>query len=76
MTTRLSPEEYLKYWESAQAEEIGICVQVEPEDQHKFVNALYECRKTFGGFEGLLVFQPQPLGTIFIAHKTNAELLP
>lgn len=73
MTTKLPPEEYLKYWEAAQAEEIGIFISVEPEDQHRFVNALFDCRKTFGGYEDLMVFQPKPEGTVFVARKT-AEL--
>ncbi len=70
MTTRLPPEAYLELWERAEAEEIGLCVNVEPADQMKLVNALYECRNTFGGFEDMMLFQPKPEGTIFIAHKT------
>lgn len=73
MTTKLPTEEYLKYWEAAAAEEIGILVSVEPADQIKFVNALYACRDTFGGYENLMVFQPKPEGTVFVAKKT-AEL--
>lgn len=73
MTTKLPPEEYLKYWEAAEAQEIGIYISVEPEDQHRFVNALFASRKTFGGYENLMVFQPKPEGTIFVARKT-AEL--
>ncbi len=70
MTTRPPPDEYLKYWEAADAEEIGIEIKVEPEDQQRFVNALFNCRKTFGGYEAQMVFQPKPEGTIFIARKT------
>lgn len=73
MATKLPSEEYLKYWEAAEAEEIGIYITVEPADQMKFVNALFDCRKTFGGYENLMVFQPKPEGTIFVARKT-AEL--
>lgn len=73
MTTKLPQEEYLKYWEAAEAEEIGILILIEPADQMKFVNALFDCRKTFGGYENLMVFQPKPEGTIFVARKT-AEL--
>ena len=70
MATKLPPETYLELWERAEAEEIGLCVKVEPNDQMKLVNALYECRSTFGGFEDMMIFQPQPAGTLFIAHKT------
>jgi hypothetical protein len=70
MTTKLPPDEYLKYWEAAEAEEIGILVKVEPEDQVRFINALYDCRNTFGGYENLIVFQPKPAGTVFVAKKT------
>jgi len=73
MTTKLPPETYIKVWEAAEAEEIGICVSVEPSDQLKLVNALYECRQTFGGFDDMMIFQPKPEGQVFIAHKT-AEL--
>lgn len=73
MTTKLPAEEYLRYWEAASATEIGIEVLVIPEDQQKFINALYDCRNTFGGYENLIVFQPKPEGTVFIAKK-SAEL--
>lgn len=73
MTTKLPPDEYLKYWQAATEQDIGICVQVEPDDQVKFVNALYDCRSTFGGFENLIVMQPKPLGTVFVMKK-SAEL--
>jgi hypothetical protein len=69
MTTKLPPEHYLKFWEEASEQEIGIRVQVEPDDQIKFINALYECRKVHGGFENLIVMQPKPLGTIFVMKK-------
>lgn len=70
MTTKLPPEAYLKYWEAAAQQEIGIEIKVVPEDQMKLVNALYECKSTFGGFDDLILFQPKPEGTIFIAKKT------
>ncbi len=73
MVTRLPLETYLELWQRAEAEEIGLCVNVEPKDQLKLVNALYECRQTFGGFEDMMIFQPKPEGTLFIAHK-DAEL--
>lgn len=70
MTTRLPPSEYLKYWEGAAAEEIGLHILVEPDDQAQFINALYDCRKTFGGYENIIVMQPKPLGTVFVMKKT------
>lgn len=70
MTTKKPPDEYLQYWEAAAAEEFGILVHVAPEDQFRFVNAMYECRNTFGGYENLMVFQPKPPGTVFVAKKT------
>jgi hypothetical protein len=69
MATKLPNEEYLKYWEAADAEEIGIHITVEPEDQSKFLNALYDCRKAIGGYEHLIVMQPQPLGTVYVMKK-------
>ena len=70
MVTKLAPETYLALWERAAAEEIGLEVKVVPEDQAKLINALYDCRKTFGGFEDMMIFQPKPEGTVFIARKT------
>jgi hypothetical protein len=70
MTTRLPPDEYLKYWKAADAEEIGVLIKIESEDQSNFVKALFECRKTFGGYENLMVFQPKPEGTVYVAKKT------
>jgi hypothetical protein len=73
MVTKLPTETYLQVWEAADAQEIGICINVLPADQQKLVAALYECRSTFGGFEDLMIFQPKPEGQIFIAHR-NVEL--
>lgn len=71
MATKRPPEYYLPLWEQAEKEEFGIEVMVEPEDQVALVNALYECRKgTEGRFGNMIIFQPQPLGTIFITHKS------
>jgi hypothetical protein len=70
MATKLPPENYLQLWERAAEQEIGLCINVVPEDQQKLVLALYDCRKTFGGFEELMIFQPKPEGTVFIARKT------
>lgn len=70
MATKLPQSEYLKYWEAAEAEEIGIHITLEPEDQVVFINGLYDCRKTFGGYENIIVMQPKPLGTVFVMKKT------
>ena len=70
MTTKLPPESYLKLWQAAAEQEIGVCVTCEPEDQAKLVNALYECKSLHGGFENLMLMQPQPPGTIYILKKT------
>jgi hypothetical protein len=73
MTTKMPLETYLRYWKEAQAQEVGLEILTPPDDQTKLLNALYACRQEFGGFEGLMVFQPQPPGTIWIAHR-DAEL--
>jgi len=70
MTTKLPSETYLPIWEAADAEEFGIEVLVEPKDQVKLVNALYACKQAVGGFTDLMIVQPQPPGTLFIAKKT------
>jgi hypothetical protein len=70
MTTRLSPEAYLPLWEAALGEEIGIHITCVPDDQHKFVGALYEAKKLSDAFDDLIVMQPQPPGTIYIMKKT------
>jgi hypothetical protein len=71
MATRLAPETYLQFWQEGQSLEFGLEVKVHPDDQTKFVNALYEARDTFGGFEDMMIFQPQPPGTIFIMKNTT-----
>jgi hypothetical protein len=75
MATKLPPEHYLKYWQAAAAAEYGILIQVLPEDQVKLVNALYECRLKLGGYEDLMIFQPQPPGQLFIAKKLAQGIL-
>lgn len=70
MATKLPAEAYLQYWQTASEEEIGLHITVEPNDQILLVNALYEARKTFGGFENLMIFQPPPAGTVYIARET------
>lgn len=71
MATRLSPETYLQFWQEAEGMEFGLEVKVHPDDATKFANAMYECRDTFGGFENMMIFQPQPPGTLFIMKETT-----
>jgi hypothetical protein len=70
MTTKLPARYYLPLWEQAAAEEIGLHITVHREHQPLLVNALYACRQETGGFEELMIFQPQPPGTIYIAKKS------
>jgi len=70
MPTKRDPSFYLPLWEQAMKEEMGIEIKTPPEDQRNLVNALYECKKEAGGFEELILCQPQPAGTIFICKKT------
>lgn len=70
MATKLSPETYLQFWQEAAGFEHGLEVKVHPDDTIKFINAMYECRQTFGGFEDMIICQPQPPGTIFIMKNT------
>lgn len=74
MTTKLAPETYIQLWEAAAEQEIGIEVLCDPKDQTKLVNAIYECRNILGGYDDLMLAQPQPPGTIFIMKKMVEEL--
>ncbi len=71
MATKLAPETYLQFWQEAAGFEFGLEVKVHPDDQAKFINDLYECRATFGGFEDMMIFQPAPPGTLFIMRNTT-----
>lgn len=71
MATRLAPETLLQFWQEASGFEFGLEVKVHPDDQAKFLNALYEARGTFGGFEDMMIFQPAPAGTLFIMRETT-----
>lgn len=74
MATKLDPLSYLNFWEEAQAQEFGLLVECESEDDKRLlVNALYECRKASGGFEELMIFQPSTT-ELFIAKKTYGEM--
>jgi len=72
MATRLPPSEYLKFWDKALEQEMGLLIEVVPEDQHKMIKYLYEARDPVR-HANLMIFQPKPEGTIFISKKT-AEL--
>ncbi len=74
MATKLPTETYLRYWEAAALQEIGIEIKVDPNDQAMFMNALYDARKMFGGYEDMIVLQPNPPGTIFIRKKELTEM--
>jgi len=73
MATHKPPEDLIKYWIAASEQEFGIEIRVVPEDQHKFVQDLYQARQHFGGFEDLMLAQVQPEGTVFII-KQSTEL--
>lgn len=70
MTTKKPPSFYLPLWEAASAEEIGLHISCVPDDQAKLANALFACRKEMGGFDDLILIQPEPRGTIYLARKT------
>lgn len=71
MTTKLPSTHYLPLWEAAAEQEIGIHITCDSADsQRRLTIALYDCRKITGGFEDLMIFQPHPVGTIYIARKT------
>jgi len=72
MTTKANPLSYLNFWETAAEEEFGLLIECATEgDKRLLVNALYECRKQSGGFENLMIFQPNPPNVLFIAKKTT-----
>lgn len=71
MATKLNPLSYSNFWETAAEEEIGLLVECEnAQDKILLINALYECRKQTGGFENLMIFNPQSPNMLFIAKKT------
>lgn len=69
MSTKLPPEAYREVWEKAAEQEIGIAISVAPEDQRKLTNALYACRDSIGGFEDIMIFQPEPPGEVWLVHQ-------
>jgi len=72
MTTKANPLSYLNFWEEASALEFGLYVACADEaDKRLLVNALYECRKQSGGFDELMIFQPNPPNVLFIAKRTT-----
>jgi hypothetical protein len=74
MATKLDPLSYLNFWEEAEAQEFGLLVEVETEqDKRLLVVALYECRKLSDRFEELMIFQPGET-EIFIAKKTYGDM--
>lgn len=72
MATKANPLSYLNFWQEAEAQEFGLLVECANEDDKRLlVNALYECRKASGGFENLMIFQPNPPNVLYIAKKTT-----
>jgi len=72
MATKANPLSYLNFWEEASALEIGLFIECASEDDKRLlVNALYECRKQSGGFDDLMIFQPNPSNVLYIAKKTT-----
>lgn len=71
MTTKLPPSYYLPIWEQAAEQEIGLHITTDGADsQRSLLNSLYACRQEFGGFEDLMIFQPHPIGTLYICRKS------
>ncbi len=70
MTTKLPATYYLPLWEQAEQEEIGLLIRTDYDSMPNLVKALYACKQEVGGFEDLILFQPQPPGTIYLARKT------
>ena len=72
MATKLSPTSYLNFWQEASTLEFGLLVECASEDDKRLlVNALYACRQEVGGFENMMIFQPNPPNVLFIAKKTT-----
>lgn len=75
MATKPDPLTYLNFWQEASQQEFGLLVLCDTEDDKRLlVNALYECRKQSGGFENMMILQPNPANTFFIAKKTMEGL--
>ena len=72
MATKADPLSYANFWEEAAAQEIGLLVECESEDDKRLlVNALYACRQAHGGWEDMIIFQPYPPNVLYIAKKTT-----
>lgn len=75
MATKLDPLSYLNFWEEASLAEFGLLVECASEDDKRLmVNALYECRQKAGGFQDLMISQPDPPNVLFIHKKLVKEL--
>jgi hypothetical protein len=71
MTTKPNPLSYLNFWQEASSLEFGLLVEMATEDDKRLlVNALYECRKQSGGFENMIIMQPNPPNVFYIMKKT------
>ena len=72
MSTKANPLSYLNFWEEAATLEFGLLVECASEDDKAaLAKALWECRKQSGGFDNLMIFQPNPPNVLFIAKKTT-----
>jgi len=75
MATKADPLSYLNFWEEAAAHEFGLLVECASEDDKAaLAKALWECRKQSGGFDNLMIFQPNPPNVLYIAKKMTKEL--
>jgi len=72
MGTKANPLSYLNFWEEAAALEFGLLVECASEDDKSaLAKALWECRKRSGGFDELMIFQPNPSNVLYIAKRTT-----
>lgn len=72
MTTKPDPLTFLNFWQEASEQEFGLLIVCKDEDDKRLlVNTLYACRQASGGFENMMILQPNPSNTLFIAKKTT-----
>jgi DUF1365 family protein len=70
MTTKLPSETWLHYWYEALREELGLFIEVAPDDKMKLVNSLYAARQEASDpkLDGLMIMQPME-NVVYIIHK-------
>lgn len=71
MGTKRPAAFYAPLWDRAKAEEIGIAIDIAPDDRVNFINTLYEYRKNSGDpeLQEFIVCCPKP-DLIYIVRKT------